>query len=475
MSVPKLDYTTIFHEMQVNINPDYPHNDIGIASLFYNLHSGFIRYVLEAKTWYVFDGQRWDKDDGGFKVMELCKGFTQNFTKYAETADNGSEETKAFMKYAAGLTGRKRREGLLSDARSIQPMSISEFDCNKSLFNCQNGTYSLTDMALLPHNPADYITKLAKVKYIEDALCERWTQFISEIMCNDADTALFLQKALGYCLSGETWLECFFILYGKSTRNGKSTLIETIGSILKDYTRTAQPQTLSRRPSNGSAASPDIARLKGARLVNMPEPEKGLELNTALIKQLTGGDTYTGRFLHENPIEFTPEFKIFINTNHLPRQSDSTIFSSERVKLIPFDRHFSPNEQDTGLKKLFQKSESKSAILNWLIEGHRVLKVDGLTLTKRISAAIEAYKLQTDIFGSFLRECTVNQDGKRSPIKDLYAVYISWTKDNGYTPISKGTFIEEVEKHYEIKRGNVGMVAIGLSICNNQNPFPEQN
>ena len=413
MSVPKLDYLAICQEMRVRINPAYPHNDIGIASLFYDLHSGFIRYVIEAKTWYVFDGRRWAKDEGGFKAMELCKGFAQGFAKYAEITGDDSDESKTYLKYAAGFTGRKKREGLLSDARSIHPMSLSEFDRNKALFNCINGTYSLTEMALLPHNPADYITKLARVKYIEGSVCERWEQFISEIMCSDADTARFLQKALGYCLTGETWLECFFILYGRNTRNGKSTLTETVGGILADYTRTAQPQTLSRRPSSGGAASPDIARLKGARLVNMPEPEKGLELNIALIKQLTGGDTYTGRFLHENPIEFKPEFKIFINTNHLPRTADDTVFTSERVKLIPFDRHFTPNEQDTGLKKLFQKSENRSAVLNWLIEGYRLLQVDGLTIPGRIAAAIEAYRQETDIVGLFLRDYTLEKGRER--------------------------------------------------------------
>ena len=128
--------------------------------------------------------------------------------------------------------------------------------------------------------------------------------FAKHLMCGDTDTAKFLQKAIGYCLTGGTDLECFFILHGATTRNGKSTLTGTIEYILSDYARSVQPQTLSRRPSDGASPSPDIARLKVARLVNMPEPEKGLELNVALIKQLTGGDTYTGRFLHENPVEF---------------------------------------------------------------------------------------------------------------------------------------------------------------------------
>jgi putative DNA primase/helicase len=368
------------------------------------------------------------------------------------------------MKFAKGFTGRKRREGLLSDARSIQPMSLAEFDRNKALLNCLNGTYNLFEMALKPHNPADYITKLAKVKYVPGAVCERWERFISEIMCGDEETARFLQKALGYCLSGETFLECFFILHGSTTRNGKSTLSETVANILSDYARTIQPQTLSRRPADGSAASPDTARLKGARLVNMPEPEKGLDLNIGLIKQLTGGDTYTARNLHENSIEFKPEFKIFINTNHLPRTADDTVFSSGRVKLIPFDRHFPPNEQDTGLKKLFQKKENKNAILNWLIEGYRMLKADGLGMPERVTAAIEAYNQKSDTVRTFLSECTTSQAGNRLPIKGLYKSFISWVKENGYIEMTKTDFITKLERGYEVKRGNVGMVVIGIAV-----------
>jgi putative DNA primase/helicase len=205
----------------------------------------------------------------------------------------------------------------------------------------------------------------------------------------------------------------------------------------------------------------------------MPEPEKGLELNTALIKQLTGGDTYTGRFLHENPIEFKPEFKIFINTNHLLPTADDTVFSSERVKLIPFDRHFPASEQDRGLKKLFQKRDSRSAILNWLIEGYRLLQSEGLTIPDKVNAAIDAYKMETDTVGNYLREYTVTQAGNRLPVKGLYESFIAWAKDYGYMQMTKSDFIKKLQRHYEVKRGNVGQIVIGLAIDASPNPFIE--
>jgi putative DNA primase/helicase len=457
-----MDYITLFTEKQIGSNPQYPRNDIGTAQLFYDLHSHFIRYVREAKTWYVHNGQIWDKDEGGFKVMEMCKVFTQSLSKYAEIMDDASEESKAFIKYTAGLTGRKKREGILADARSIQPMSLTDFDRSRALFNCRNGTYNLAQMDLLPHDPTNYITKLANVEYTPGAVCERWERFIIEIMSGDMETARFLQKAFGYCLSGGTSLECFFILYGASTRNGKSTLTETVGHILADYARTIQPQTLSRRPNDGATPSPDIARLKGARLVNTPEPEKAIKLNTALIKQLTGGDTYTGRYLHENPVEYKPEFKIFINTNHLPRTDDQTIFLSDRVKLIPFERHFKADEQDKGLKRLFQKKANKSGILNWLIEGYRLLQAEGLILPDKVIQAIKEYSLDGDDLGIFLREILIPAENHRLKTSDLNRLFTAWGKPYGLHPISSQEFVGELRRRkYLIKadraKGNVIM------------------
>jgi putative DNA primase/helicase len=459
-----MDYITRLHGLNAAANPAYPHNDIGVARLFFDLHGLELRYVVESKSWYAYDGRRWAKDEGGLKAMELCKAFVEAYGAYMETAVTEEEKNKA--KFVANLTSRKRREGILSDARSIAPMSLTLFDRDKSLFNVQNGTYSLADMALRPHNPGDFITKLARVKYDETTRCDRWERFIGEIMCGDVETARFLQKALAYCLTGETPLECFFILYGDTTRNGKSTLIETVSYLFGDYARTIQPQTLSRRSPDGSSASPDIARLKGARLVNMPEPERGLELNIALIKQLTGGDTYTGRHLHENPIEFRPEFKIFINTNHLPSTADDTVFSSDRVKIIPFDRHFEPNEQDTGLKKQFRSTGCKSAILNWLIEGYRLLMTEGLSTPRRIEAAVAAYRQETDIVGAFFMDTTVPQENSRISTGVLYKHYTVWSKANGYRTMNSKCFMAEIRKRHEVRRdGQRGNMALGIALA----------
>jgi len=456
-----IDYMNKIKAAGFGENTLYPRNDIGIARLFYDLHSGVIRYVVEAKTWFAYDGKRWVKNSGAFRAAELCKGFTQGFSEYA-LAFHGDDED--FTKYAGKLTSRRNREGILSDARSISPVSLSEFDRDGFLLNCHNGTLNLKTRGLQPHNAADLITKLARVKYDHEASCERWDKFIDEVMDGDADTTVYLQKALGLALTGSTDFEQFYILFGNKTRNGKTTLTETVSHILADYAATAQPQTFSRRSPDGAAASPDIARLKGARLIIMPEPEKGMELNTALIKQLTGGDTYTGRFLNENPFEFPMEGKIFINTNHLPRVSDDTVFASGRAKIIPFERHFTEEEQDKGLKQFFRKGANKSAILNWLITGYWLIQEVGFDPTQRVIQAVAEYREEADVIGLFLTETTVVCEKNRLSTSELYTHYALWTKEYGYKPLNNRNFVIELRRRCDVRKDSNCNVVVGLAL-----------
>ena len=184
-----MNYSEKLYEIGADKNPEYPFNDIGISKLFYDLHKEILCYVIEAKAWYQYDGKRWIKDDDGLKVMEMCKEFVQDYYKYMDAFCPFDEEC---LKFSKGLINRRKREGILYDSRSIKPLSLSQFDWNKMLFNCRNGTYNLATMSFQPHNPNDYITKISRAKYEAGFTCQRWEQFINEIMCGDVETARFL-------------------------------------------------------------------------------------------------------------------------------------------------------------------------------------------------------------------------------------------------------------------------------------------
>jgi P4 family phage/plasmid primase-like protien len=298
-----------------------------------------------------------------------------------------------------------------------------------------------------------------------------WDRFIHEIMSGDEEKAKFLQKAFGYSISGDTRYECLFVLYGATTRNGKGTLCESILKVLGSYGCTARPETISlKKNNNSSSPSEDIARLAGVRYVNISEPSRGLVLNAAQVKSMTGGDTINARFLHENSFDFSPKLKLYINTNYLPVITDMTLFSSGRVVIIPFERHFDESEQDKNLKREFAKPKNQSAILNWLIEGYQLLKKDGFTLPDSVKTATEAYKHDSDKIALFFEDALEESPNSEVRTSEVYARYQRWCSANGcYSENARNfkqalTAIARVERKRPRSGGGMTTMLIGYKL-----------
>ena len=267
----------------------------------------------------------------------------------------------------------------------------------------------------------------------------------------------YLQKAVGYSLTGDTSLECLFIMYGPTTRNGKTTTIETILRLMGEYGRSAKPDMLAsnfRGPSNG-APSEDVARLAGARFVGISEMEQKLTINASLTKQLTGNGSITARFLHENSFEFHLQAKIFIDTNHLPNVTDQTLFESGRIKIIPFNRHFEDHEQDKTLKTTLTDASSLSGILNWAVEGYRLYKDEGLEEPDDVKSATAQYRQDSDRISQFADSWLEegkdeNGDKYEVPCKAAYRIYSHWCDDLNYHPDNYKNFRAAMEKKYAV-------------------------
>jgi putative DNA primase/helicase len=413
-------------------NPRYYNTDIGNSNLFADYYKSVARYVPERKKWFVYDGRVWASDTGNLKVMKLCKSLANQLMYYALSIKDENLR-KTYIKSAGKWQERRKREIILRDAQDVYPLSMSEFDSDIYLLNCLNGTLNLKDGDFYPHQAKDYITKMAGVNYDPSARCDRWIAFIDEVMCGDKEKADFFQKSLGYALTGDTRHESMFILFGATTRNGKGTSMETFLNICGDYGRTSRPETIGMKMnSSSSAPSEDVARLAGARFVNISEPDKRLVLSAALLKSLTGNDTINARFLHENSFDFRPQFKIFINTNHLPTVTDLTLLTSGRVKIIPFERHFEEWEQDKNLKNLFSKKENLSGILNWVIEGYRKLQTDGFKVPDSVKEATYDYHKENDKIGLFVEERLIKDANAEERTSALYFAYQNWCRGNGY-------------------------------------------
>ena len=331
---------------------------------------------------------------------------------------------------------------------------MQAFDRNKYFFNCKNGTLDMRTLEFREHRPEDYLTMESGITYDPDADCPRWHSFIKEVMCGDADLADFLQRSLGYALTGDTSQECMFILYGATSRNGKGTAMETFLKIMGDYGKTSNPDMLAAkfRGGNTSGPSEEVARLVGSRFVNISEPEKKITFNAALVKRMTGNDTINARFLNENSFDFVPVFKIFINTNYLPNVNDMTLFQSGRLKIIPFNRHFEEGEQDQGLKGQFAKPENLSGIFNWCLEGYKKFCQRGLELPQAVTKATEDYKDDSDRIGQFIEAWLEKEEGSELRTAAAYQLYTKWCEENGYSSENQKNFKNAIGVHFKVAR-----------------------
>ena len=440
--------TSTIEELSPHTSPRYESFQIGNGRMFVDFFRSIILMNDTRGRWYIYDGRVWRPDQHDIKISEMAKDFRDALLSFAPSIT--SEDTrKRFMERVQKLDQRKYRDLMVKDAASDPAVTVdmSAFDRDKYLFNCHNGTINLLTGEFRPHSPADMLTKMTEVDYVPDAVCERWLTFMEEVMEGDKGRIRYLQKAIGYAMSGDTRLECMFILYGATSRNGKGTTMETVLRILGEYGRTAKPDMLSKKGFADSAGpSEDVARLNGARMVNVSEPEKSMQIDASLTKQMTGNNILTARFLRENSFEFKPQFKLFIDTNHLPQISDMTLFESDRIKIIPFNRHFSAAERDIDLKSYFAKPENLSGILNWCLEGFRLYMTEGLAMPDSVEMATAQYRQQSDRIMMFTSQCVKKEKGQELRAQAVYSRYKDWCAENGFKYENAANFRKKMEQ-----------------------------
>ena len=457
---------------QIDAYNNYSHDDKGLGELFADVFPHKCRYNITTKSWFIYDGKRWIEDKESMRVSMYAKEFAKQLYQYANEIKYPelAEEYKKFAKKLGSLTKRKT---MLEDARDKYHISNEKLDVDNYLFNCQNGTFNLKTFKLQHHNPNDLISKISNVIYDEKTTSNKFHKFIGEVMENNQEKIEYLQKILGYSLTGDTSQEEFYIFYGPSTRNGKTTLIEAYSNTLgntQGYSISLNPESLaSKQFINGSQASGDIAKLKGYRFVNANEAPQNMIFNANLLKKLTGRDTITARQIYQEEFDFKPSLKLFFNTNYLPIIGDNTLFTSDRVKVITFNKHFKENEQNKNLKNELKEHDTISEIFNWGIEGLKKFNKEGLKPPKDILKDTNEYKILSDKIGNFIKECLV-YTGKNEKAKDVYEVYKKWNLDNGYGFENKDMFYTQLKSknifalHGTVKGKTQHNVVVGYEI-----------
>lgn len=426
----------------------YPRNGIGASKLYADAYKDKLRFVPEIGMYYYYNGVVWVKDLSSVYALRMARKFWRDTIALSNKIEDETIRRDA-IKFYNRYGDLGHREKLVRDAKTIYVVEFKEFDSHPDLYNCKNGTLDLKTGDFREHRSSDMLTQVSNVFYDENAKCERWDKFIDEVMEGDEQSKALLQMISGYCLSGSTKLECFFMLYGESTRNGKGTFNNVMFKMHNDYAKTLRTEALSAKSFYGNGDSPNesIASLNGARYVCVSEPGESLVLDSDLVKALTGGDPITARFLHQHNFTFFPQFKIVINTNFLPLIKDDTIFSSERLFVLNFTRHFDAANRDNDLKNKLVKDENMSGIFNWCYEGYKMLERSGTLKTPDKSKAIfNQYREDSDTTQQFINECLIASEGARTSFKKVYDRYRDWSRDSGFQACSKKTLEKRLRK-----------------------------
>ena len=401
----------------------YSPNDKGNGYLLADLFADTLRFCPQAKCWYVYSAGQWRIDSGNSAVNECAKGLSNYLFRFLP--DDESRETR--IKNATGLNNRAPRERMLKDAQSVYPLALEKLDTNPDLLNVQNGTLNLSTGAFQAHSAADMISKQAGAAFMPGADCPLWKKTLAEIFEGKPELVRYLQKVLGYALLADPVEKQFYLLYGASTNNGKSTITQTVERLFGDYAVNTSPETIAEKKyKDSSRPSGDRARLAGVRFVSINEPERGMKLDEAYVKAITGRDTQTARHLNQSEFQYQVQFIMFIGTNHLPYVSDQTLFGSGRVRVIPIERSFTEAEQDKTLVKCLCQPQELSGILNWALEGLAAYRREGLTLPPAVEASVNEYRRTSDNVLRFMEDHTERDLGGAVSVMELWSAFANW-------------------------------------------------
>lgn len=437
-------------------------DDTGNADRFMDTFGKLVKYSYIDKCWYCYNGGYWETDNEG-KVAQYIDMTVDNMRneKLHVSADVDPEKAKeAWDKFLKKTRSNSSKKAILNEVQHRVPVLHGEFDQDKTLLNTSNGYVDLSSGILYEHDIKKMFSQQADVDYTDNIDCPEWSEFLDQIFDNDQELIHYIQKAVGYSATGSIKEQVMFILYGNG-RNGKSIFIDTISDILGTYAKSMQADSIMVR-QNSSGANSDIARLESARLVTSSEPNEGVRLDEGLVKQLTGGDKVTARYLYGKEFEFKPQFKLWLATNHKPiiRGTDDGIW--RRLMLIPFKVQIPTDKVDKDLKYKLQRESV--GILNWIVEGALMWQREGLNPPASVTNASRQYREEMDVISLFVDDCCEVSDSYRAPAGELFKKYQSWANENSEYSMSKQKFGREMRQKFEMKKTMNGRFYLGLKI-----------
>jgi putative DNA primase/helicase len=431
--------------------------DIANSKRFAAQHRDDVRYTA-ARGWFVWDGQRWAADENAIAVQEKAKRTALAIFDEVRIAANRDE----IFRHAKRSQSKRAIDAMIALGRSEPgiPAKITEFDPDGWLFNVRNGTIDLRTGELRPHTKSDLITSLSESTFTPCAEYELWDSFLWRITAQNHDLYDYLRRFVGYLLVADTSDQSLHFLYGLGA-NGKSVFCEVLQRLMGDYAVTASPDLIMLRRHAGIPN--DVARLRGVRAALMNETSQGSRFDEAKLKDLTGGDTLTARFLNHEFFDFHPTHRIIIRGNHKPAINGTDDGIWRRLRLVPFTVSIPLEEQDRDLLRKLRGE--LSGILNWAIQGCLEWQKSGLAPPQIVTDAVRQYREESDTLGRFIGECCDARNLAQVKSGVFFKRYQEYAQAAGERWLASKELPHEMQRRgFEWKRVSGAGLYLGISL-----------
>jgi putative DNA primase/helicase len=421
-------------------------SDDALALEFSTRHDGQLLYVPAWSRWLRWDGSRWAEDDT-LRVFDLARAVCRAAAARAEAEIEG----KAGIRLARGVTSAKTIAAVerLAQADARHARRGDDFDADPWTLNTPAGIVDLRTGELRAPRRGDLVTKVTAAAPAGD--CPRWLGFLDQITLGDKALTAYLQRCVGYTLTGIIREHVFLFLHGPGG-NGKTVLLSTTAAMLGDYATTAMADvfTVGHYDQHPTA----LAALRGARMVVVTETEAGRPWAESRIKALTGGDRISARVMRGDPFEFSPAFKLWIAGNHRPTLRNPDPAMRRRLHLVPFT--FVPPKPDTMLPDKLR--EELPGILAWAIRGCLSWQHDGLTPPPVVQGASAEYFAEQDSVALWFAERCERQRGHDTSTRTLFLDFSQWSKGRNEDPGTERRFVDAMERHAARRRTKTARV-----------------
>lgn len=433
--------------------------DTGNAERFAEQCGEYVRYCHDWNAWLVWDTKRWVKDRVG-AVDKHAKNVIRNIFVEAEKVVGDNDLQEAIKKHATRSESASKRAAMmkLASSESGIPITPEQLDADPWILNCETGIVDLRNGEVKPRKPHYLCTKLAPRRYTPGVEPTRWIEFLRWVFQGDNNLVDFMQRAVGYSLTGSTRDHHILFCHG-SGANGKGTVFRVLMNVMGDYAGAAPHDLLIKQRTRTHPT--DMMFLRGLRMAVGSEVAEGAGFDEAKLKMLTGGDAITARAMKQDFTTFDPTHTLWLSGNHKPRIMGTDHGIWRRMLLIPFNNQVGPDERNADLDlELLQEGD---AILTWAVEGAVKWFERGLDVPASVLAETKVYREEEDVFGQFIEECTNPCSYGSISRSKLRGIYELWCKDQGIRPMSARAMCARMRKRgYDETKRTGAMHWVGI-------------